>query len=105
MTAFIIWSIVAAGLLVLALVTLRMKKPAAFFAGVKAPEVRDVRRFNRRVALLWACFAAAFELMGLPFLWIARQKALIVLPLLGVPFAAIALAAGYHLILDREKKR
>ena len=104
MAGFIIWSAVALLLLGLALKTWCSKKTASFYTGVKAPEVRDVRKYNHAVALLWAFYAAAFELLGIPILFLAKNKALIAVILLGVPLLSIGLVIAYQAILHRMEK-
>ncbi len=105
MIGFIVWSAVALFLLLLAALTWRAKKPAGFFAGIRPPKIRDVRRYNRALALLWVGYALLFELLGLPFLFLHRNKALMAVPLLGIPMLTLALVAAYHVILSRYEKK
>ena len=105
MIGFIVWSAVALFLLLLAALTWRAKKPAGFFAGIRPPKIRDVRRYNRALALLWVGYALLFELLGLPFLFIHQNKALMAVPLLGIPMVSLGLVAAYHVILSRYEKK
>ena len=104
MIGFIIWSAVALMLFVIAVLDWRSKKPVGFYSGVKAPEVRDVRKYNRAVALLWLGYAVLFELLGIPLLFLRQNKALITVTLLGVMFITVGLLIGYQAILRRMKK-
>lgn len=104
MIGFLIWSAVFVLILAIAAVTWRSRKPAAFFAGVEPPEVRDVRKYNRAVAVLWTVYGLAFEGLGIPLLFPDMKVAMILVPLLGVPLISIALMIAYHAILRREEK-
>ncbi|MBR6960559.1 MAG: SHOCT domain-containing protein [Clostridiales bacterium] len=50
---FVIWSAVALMLVGVGVWALRSMKAVGFFAGVEAPKVTDVRKYNRAVAGLW----------------------------------------------------
>ena len=79
---FVIWTAVGLLLAGIGLWTLRSKEPAGFFAGVKPPEVTDVRGYNRAVAILWFVYAGLFVLLGLPMLCLPRHSAGFLWPLL-----------------------
>ena len=104
MMGFIIWSTVALMILIVAAVTWRSRKAAGFFTGVKPPEVRDVRKYNRAVAVLWIVYALLFEGLGIPLLFLEQNKALIAVILLGVPILTIGLVIAYQVILRRMEK-
>ena len=105
MTAgFIIWTAVSLIPLGIGIWVLCSKKAANFFSGTKPPEVRDVRKYNRAVALLWFAYAAAFELLGLPLLLLERSPAGFLLCLLGVPVLSIGLMLAYVRILAKHRK-
>jgi len=100
---FIIWSAITLIFIVLAVLAWRSEKPIGFFAGVKPPEVRDIRKYNRGVAILWVCYALLFEGIGVIFLFPENHKVLMVLPLLGIPAISIGLVVAYQAILRRYK--
>ena len=104
MIGFVVWSAVAGVLVGVAVWCWRSRKAVSFFAGVGPSKVRDVRRYNRAVAKLWLGYALVFELLGVPLLFAARNKALIAVTLLGVPVSVITLAAAYHVILRKAEK-
>lgn len=102
---FIIWSLVSIALLGIGVLTWRSRKPAGFFAGVNPPEVRDVRKYNHSVAVLWFVYAILFELLGLPFLFLKQNSAGFVWTVLGVAVISIALMIAYHRILIRYQQK
>lgn len=102
---FIIWSIISIALLGIGVLTWRSRKPAGFFAGVNPPEVRDVRKYNHSVAVLWFVYAILFELLGLPFLFLKQNSAGFVWTVLGVAVISIALMIAYHRILIRYQQK
>ena len=83
---------------------LKSKKAVGFFAGVKPPEVSDVRKYNRAVAVLWFAYAALFELLGLPFLFL-KQNSAGFLCVFAVAPASIGLMIAYHCILEKYRKK
>ena len=54
---FVIWSIVFLVLVGIGIWAWRSEKAVSFFTGTKAPEVTDVRKYNRSVAVLWFVYA------------------------------------------------
>ena len=102
MIGFIIWSAITPAFLALAVLAWRSRNPVGLYAGVKPPEVRDVRAYNRAVAVLWVCFALLFEALGVSLLFPDR-KVLMLLPLLGTPVLCVGLIIAYHAILRRYK--
>ena len=103
MIGFVIWSAVACAIMYIGILALRSDKPVGFFAGVKPPEVEDVKAYNRAVALLWFGYAAAFELLGLPLLF-GDPAAVLLLSLLGVCAATAGLGVAYTRILRGYEK-
>ena len=103
--AFIIWSAVTILILVIGILTWRAKKPAGFFTGVEPPKVTDTQAYNHAVAILWFVYAALFELLGIPVLFLRQNSAGVLPVVLGVPAITIALAVAYHLILTRYEQK
>lgn len=105
--AFIIWSIVSLIFLGIAISTLRAKEPVGFFTFVKAPqpeEIKDVKKYNRSVGILWLFFASALELSGCPFLFLESNSPYFVFIALIVMVMSITLAIAYSFIFQRYKK-
>ena len=101
---FVIWSAVALMLVGVGVWALRSGKAVGFFAGVEAPKVTDVRKYNRAVAGLWFVYAALFELLGIPFLFLKQNSAGFLLPVLGTAAISIGLMIAYQRILRRYQQ-
>ena len=101
---FIIWSIIAILLIGIGIWTWNAKSAAGFFAGVKPLEVKDVRKYNHAVAILWFAYAIVFWLFGIPLLVLKQNSAGFVFSFLGVVFSSLGLGIGYHLILSKYSK-
>ena len=104
MIGFVIWSVIAVMILVIGVLTWHSKQPAGFFTGVTPPKVRDVQKYNHAVAVLWFVYAALFELLGIPFLFLKQNAAGFLPVILGVVVITIALPVAYHRILLRYEE-
>ena len=103
--AFVIWTVIS---LVLAGIGIRdwnASDAVGFFTGTRPPEVKDVRAYNHDVARLWFGYALVFELLGIPFLFLKQNSALLVPFMMGVPVISIALMIIYHKILQKHRKQ
>ena len=98
---FVIWSIVSLVLLGIGIWSWKSDRTIGFYAGVKPPEVSDIRKYNRTVALLWFAYAAAFELLGLPLLFLKQNSAGFLWSILGTVGITIALVIAYQRIQAR----
>ena len=104
MIAFVIWSAVAAVMLAIGMVTRRSAKPAAFFAGVNAPKVRDAKGYNRAVSRLWFIYAAVLEVIGLPLIYVQQNDPLVMIPVVAAMGATIWLIAAYSRVEQKYTK-
>ncbi len=102
--AFVIWSAVCLFLFGIGLWARAAREPVGFYAGVKPPEVRDTRKYNRAVAFLWFGYAFLMELLGLPLLFLEQNSAFFLFPVLGAVFCSLLLLPVYEGILKRHKK-
>ena len=102
---FIIWSIIALGIIGIGIWAWNSKKAVGFFAGVKPPKVKDFRKYNHSVAKLWFVYTILFELLGLPLLFFEQNSPVFILIGIGVPFISIGLAIGYTLLLNKYQKK
>lgn len=104
MTAFCIWSIAAIVFFCVGIYSEKSEKAVSFFTFENPIKVTDVTGFNGAVAKLWFTFAAGFEILGVPFLFV--DSPLVLLVILGVIALVIALIAGYLKIENKyaEKK-
>ncbi len=103
---FVIWSVVFLVLLGIGIWAWKSEKGVAFYTGTKPPEVTDVRKYNRSVAVLWFVYAGLFELLGLPFLFMKQNRLGFLWSVAGVPLITVALMIAYNRILRKyEVKR
>lgn len=102
---FVIWSIIFLALAGIGIRTWLARQSVSFFTGTKPPEVSDVRRYNRSVAILWFVYAALFELLGLPFLFGKQNAPGFLVPVAGVPVISLALMVAYHRILRKYERK
>jgi len=103
-TAFLIWSLTAAALAGISLYCRRAEKPVGFWANVNAPEVSDLKQYNREVSRLWAGYACIFELLGIPFLFLRQNSPLFLITGLGVVFSSLILMVMYTHIEAKYRK-
>jgi len=101
---FIIWSAVSLLLLGIGFWSWNSGKAVGFYSGVKPPEVKDVRKYNHSVAVLWFVYALLFWLLGIPFLFLKQNSALFLLSILGTVAITLALVIAYQKILQKYRK-
>ena len=99
---FVIWSIIGIIILGIAISTWKSKDPTGFYTGVKPPEVKDTRRYNHQVAILWLAYAILFELLGIPILFLKQNSVSFVFIIFGVMAITLLLMIGYHFILNNN---
>ncbi|MBQ6678749.1 MAG: hypothetical protein IJM76_01885 [Lachnospiraceae bacterium] len=104
MIGFIIWSLIALLIAGIGIISWRSKKAVGFFTGAKAPEVKDVKKYNHAVAVLWWVYALLLEALGIPLLFLKQNSAGFILPVFGVVAITIALAVTYTFILSKHSK-
>ncbi len=104
MAGFVIWSAVFLVLLGIGIRTWKADKAAGFYTGTNPPEVTDVRKYNRSVAVLWFVYAGLFELLGIPFLFLKQNAAGFLWSVAGVPVITIELMIVYNRILRKYER-
>lgn len=102
---FVIWSIIFFALLGIGIWAWKSDKAVSFYTGTKPPEVTDVRKYNRAVAILWFVYAGLFELLGLPFLFLKQNAAGFLWVVLGTVAITIALMIVYNRILRKYEQK
>ncbi len=80
-------------------------KAVSFYTGTKPPEVTDVQKYNRSVAVLWFAYAVLFELLWLPFLVLKQNAAGFLWVIPGVVVITIALMIVYNRILRKFERK
>ncbi len=101
MLGFIIWTLTCVALAGFGIYALKAKEAVSLWAGTEAPKVKDVKKYNRAVAILWFIYAAVFELFGVPLLFLEQNSAGFVPVMLGTVAATIGMMVAYVMI---EKK-
>ena len=100
---FIIWSLIALICVGIGIWAWNAKQAVGFFAGIKPPEVKDVKKYNHSVGILWLVYAALLEGVGVPFLFLKQNSAGFVIPYLGVIVITIGLVVAYNIILAKNQ--
>ena len=103
--AFMIWSLCTVIFLVIGIISFRSEKPAGFFAGVNPPEVKDVKKYNHTVGMIWFIGSGIFELIGVPFLFGKQNSPIFIIVLVGTVFWSIGMMISYVLITAKYTKR
>ena len=101
---FVIWSIVFAIMLGIGIWSYRSEKPVGFFPGTKPPEVKDAKKYNHAVGILWFSYAVLLELFGVPFLFLEQNSAGFIPVYLGTIVISIGLMVGYVVIEKKHRK-
>ena len=100
---FVIWSLMGLMIAGLGIHSLRSENAVGFFAGVEPPKVKDVKKYNKSVGVMWLVYATLLEICGIPLLYLEQNSAGFVLPILGTVLFTIALIIVYTLILNKNK--
>lgn len=101
---FIIWTIVAALMFGTGVCAFRAKDPVGFWTGVKPPEVKDVRKYNRAVGGLWFAYAGVLELLGVPMLFLKQNSPWFLPVIFGTVAATLGLMIAYLVVLRKHRK-
>lgn len=93
--AFIIWSIVALIFVMIGVVNWRSKTEVGFFTGVEPGKKKDIVGYNHAVAKIWFFYAAIFEIIGIPFLFIQQNSMMAVVVMLLIFALTIGIIVVY----------
>lgn len=104
MTAFIIWCIFYGLFIIIGIRCLFAKKPVGFWANSEVPEIKDVKKYNRAMCILWVSFGVIMILLGLPLL-AGQNSPWCLITLFGALFAAIILMVIYVLVIEKKYKK
>ena len=83
---------------------MRSEKAVSFFTYVKASEVKDVKKYNHAVSVLWSTGTVLFEILGIPLLFIRQNSPWAIFLVLGTMFWVIGISVAYMRIEARYKK-
>ncbi len=93
--AFVIWSIVALIFVMIGVVNWRSKTEVGFFTGVEPGKKKDIVGYNHAVAKIWFFYAAIFEIIGIPFLFIQQNSMMAVVVMLLIFALTIGIIVVY----------
>ena len=105
MIAFVIWSIVAILFLSIGIRSRMADKPVSFWSNVSAPEVKDVKRYNNAVSVIWFVFAVVFELLGLPLLFFKQNSPICIFVAVGTVFLIIGVMVAYTVVESKYRNK
>ncbi|MGN0435565.1 MAG: hypothetical protein ACI4D8_02925, partial [Wujia sp.] len=101
--AFVIWSLVAIIFLMIGISSYRSKVEVGFFNGVKPKKMKDVAAYNHAVAKIWFFFAAAFEIIGIPLLFIEQNSPVALIMVLLTIWLIIGIIIAYLKVEQKYK--
>ena len=90
---FVIWSIVAGIFLCIGVSSWKSKVSVGFYTFAKKPNVKDIKKYNRAVSVLWFVVAAVLEVVGIPIVFLEQNSPLFVLLILVVVILVLAMMA------------
>lgn len=74
---------------------LKSEKTVGFFSNVRPPEIREVAKFNRGIAIIWFVSAAFFVLLGVLFLFCKQNSPAFIFMVLGIMAWLIGILIAY----------
>ena len=101
---FVIWTLVCLCMIGVGIWAWRSEKPVGFFTGSTPPKVKDTKKYNHAVAILWFVYGILLELIGLPFLFLKQNSAGFVPVYLGAIVLTIALPVAYTIIEKKHRE-
>lgn len=101
---FVIWSVVAAIFFGIGISCRKSNDTVGFFTFVKAPEVKDVKGYNKAVARLWFASAIIMEMMGVPILFLKQNSPWAVLIIFEMMILVIGMMIVYLKIEAKYRK-
>lgn len=102
---FIIITIVSAIFVLIGISSWKSEQEVGFFTFTKPAKMKDVTKYNHAVARLWFCFAAIWEIMGIPFLFAEQNSAVFaIITLLALPLV-IGFIFTYLKIEEKYRER
>lgn len=104
MVAFIIWSMVAVIFLGIGISSRKSDEAAGFFTFAKPPKVKDIRKYNNAVSVLWFAAAVVLEIIGVPLLVLEQNSLVFILVVFEVMILVIVMMVTYTMIEKKYKK-
>ncbi|QNM05652.1 hypothetical protein [Qiania dongpingensis] len=104
MLFMVIWSLVSAVFLGLGVGCFFAKRQMGFWANAKAPEVTDIRRYNRSVGIIWILFSVLLFVLGL-FSRGGQNSPGAIVTILGTMLLCIVMMIAYSVVLDKYRRK
>ena len=101
---FVIWSIVTVIFLGIGISCRKSNEAVGFFTGCQPPAVKDVKRYNNAVSILWFVSAGIYEVIGVPLLFLEQNSLLFIPIIFGVVLGLIIMMVVYLRIEAKYKK-
>ncbi len=92
---FVIYSIAALVFLLIGFGVRKSDGAAGFYTFAKKPDVKDVKKYNHAVSILWFAAAAVLELAGVPFLFLEQNSPFFIVVILEVMLLVLAMMFAY----------
>ena len=93
-----------AGILAIGIHAWRSKTAVGFFTGQKPPKVKDIKKYNHAVAILWFVYALLVEAFGIPLLFYKQNSPAFLLTMFGTVAASFGLMIAYVFIEGKYKQ-
>ena len=100
---FVIWDFVCLVLFGIGIGAFQSEKPVGFWSGAKPPEVKNVKKYNHPVGILWLVYAGLLAILGVSFLFLGQNSAGFV----PVVFGSIVITIGFmvsYLFIEKKYK-
>ena len=104
MIAFIIWCLISCIFIGIGISCLFSKKPAGFWANAEAPEVTDIKKYNRAMCKLWCAFGIIMMLSGIPLLD-GQNSPLVFITVFGILLEIVGLMIVYVLVIEKKYRK
>lgn len=104
MVAFIIWSLVGVLFIGLGISNFYAKHVVGFWSNIPAPEIEDMKHFNRAVGWMWIIFGILMIVFGIPLLS-GQNSPYVFLSVAGVVIEIIAIMIIYTRIVIKYQRQ
>lgn len=102
---FGIWSACAVLMIGIGAWSRNAKKAAGFWANAEAPEVTDIKNYNRAVSRIWFVSGVLFEMLGLPMLSGGQNNPVVMLSVVGSMFLVIGMMIAYMRVENKYRSK
>ena len=104
MIAFIIWCLISCVFIGIGISCLFSKNSTGFWANTEAPEVTDIKKYNRAMCKLWCAFGIIMMLLGIPLLD-GQNSPLVFITVSGILLEIVGLMIVYDLVIEKKYRK